>query len=80
MLVKHTDAVHWDDSIHAYSDRGMMMQQDRRVSDEFVPHYGYVSLFPFLLRLIPQGNRYTHVCMYACIGTCLYAACVYRYI
>jgi len=52
LVTRHVDAVHWSNTSRAYLDRGLISRKKQPLSDEFVEHLGYISLFPIALELL----------------------------
>jgi mannosyl-oligosaccharide glucosidase len=52
-LKRHVEDIHWDNSSGTFADRGYMQYNTGAQKVDFVPHIGYVSLFPFLLDILP---------------------------
>jgi len=56
-LKKHVEAIHWNNDTMSFGDRGYMEYGPRSKKThrvDFVRHHGYVSLFPFLLDVLPE--------------------------
>jgi len=52
-LRRHVDHIHWDNATRSFADRGYMQYKSGKTKADFVPHYGYVTLFPLLLDVLP---------------------------
>ena len=51
-IIRNIDDLHWSERNQMYCD----VSVDEYDEDMFVCHKGYISLFPFLLKLIPANS------------------------